>query len=56
MKEKALLLIGLHSRKWLSEEMGLNPITIDKRIANGGWKLSEISRLKELYEQEKNNL
>lgn len=56
MKEKALVLIGLHSRKWLSEQMGVNPITIDKRIAKGGWKLAEISRLKELYDQEKKNL
>jgi hypothetical protein len=56
MKEKALVLIGLHSRKWLSEKMGINPITIDKRIKCGDWKISEISRLNELYESEKINL
>lgn len=56
MKEKALVLIGLHSRKWLSEKMGINPITIDKRLNTGNWKLSEISRLNEIYEAEKINL
>lgn len=56
MKEKALVLIGLYSRKWLSEQMGMNPITIDKRLREGNWKVSEISRLNELYELEKSNL
>lgn len=56
MKQKALVLIGLHSRKWLSEKMGLNPITIDRRLKHGDWKISEISRLNELYESEKINL
>lgn len=56
MKEKALVLVGLHSRKWLAEKMGINPITIDKRIKYGDWKLAEISRLNELYESEKVNL
>jgi len=56
MKEKALVLIGLHSRKWLSYEMGINPITLDKRLLSGNWKLSEQSRLNELYESEKSAL
>jgi len=50
MKEKALVLIGEHSRKWLSEKMGINPITLDKRLNSGVWKISEISRLNELYD------
>jgi len=49
MKEKALVLIGLYSRKWLSLKMGINPITLDKRLNSDSWKLSEISRLNELY-------
>lgn len=56
MKEKALILIGLHSRKWLSEQMGLNPITIDRRLKHGYFKTSEASRLNELFEAEKDNL
>jgi len=56
MKEKALVLIGLHSRKWLSYEMGINPITLDKRLLSGNWNFSEISRLNELYESEKSGL
>jgi hypothetical protein len=53
MKIKALVLIGLHSRKWLSKKMGINPITLDKRLIFGDWKLSEISILNELYETHK---
>lgn len=56
MKEKALVLIGLYSRKWLSEKMGVNPLTLDKRIRTNKWKVSEISRLNEIYETEKTNL
>ncbi len=56
MKEKALVLIGLYSRKWLSEKMGINPITLDKRLDISNWKLSEQSRLNELYESEKSKL
>ena len=53
MKEKALVLIGSYSRKWLSEKMGINPITLDKRLHSDNWKLSEISILNELYETHK---
>ena len=56
MKEKALILIGLYSRKWLSEQMGLNPITIDRRLKFGDFKKYEASRLNELFEAEKDNL
>lgn len=55
MKEKAFILIGIHSRKWLSENMGINPITLDKRLKTDNWKISEISRLNELFEAKKTN-
>lgn len=56
MKEKALILIGKHSKRWLSEQMGLNPITLEKRLNTDKWKVAEISRLEEIYNQQKDNL
>jgi hypothetical protein len=56
MKEKALMLIGLHSRKWLSDNIGINPITLDKRILKDNWKNSEILILEKIYQEEKSKL
>ena len=56
MKEKAFTLIGLHSKKWLSEKLGINSLTLEKRLKTDYWKISEISRLNEVFEQEKINL
>jgi hypothetical protein len=56
MKEKALILIGLHSKKWLAEKMGINSITLEKRLKTNYWKLSEMSILEDIFNQEKINL
>lgn len=56
MKEKALILIGLYSKKWLSEKLGINNLTLEKRLRTDYWKVSEISRLNEVFESEKVNL
>ena len=56
MKEKALILIGMHSKKWLCEQMGINVLTLEKRLSTSDWKISEVSRLKEIFEKEKTNL
>jgi hypothetical protein len=53
MKEKALILIGLHSKKWLCEQMGINILTLEKRLSTGYWKISEIAILEKIYENEK---
>ena len=56
MKEKALILIGLYSKKWLSEKMGINHITLEKRLKTNDWKISEISILEEIFNHEKQSL
>jgi hypothetical protein len=56
MKEKALILIGMHSKKWLAKQMGINHLTLEKRLSLNEWKVSEVSRLEELYNREKTNL
>lgn len=56
MKEKALMLLGLHSRKWLSTKLGINPLTLDKRILLDNWKEGEKLLLESIYKQEKDNL
>ena len=56
MKEKALMLIGLHSRKWLSEKMEINPITLDKRLEKNNWKKGESILLDQIFETEKAKL
>jgi hypothetical protein len=53
MKEKALILIGLHSKKWLCEKMGINILTLEKRLKTGYWKISEIAILENIFENEK---
>jgi hypothetical protein len=53
MKEKALILIGLHSKKWLCEKMGINILTLEKRLKTGYWKISEIAILENIYEDQK---
>jgi hypothetical protein len=56
MKEKALILIGLHSKKWLSEKMGLNHVTLENRLNKNNWKLSEEMALIQIFDIEKVNL
>jgi len=56
MKEKALILIGLHSKKWLAENMGINHITLEKRLKTNYWKLSEIAILEDIFSKEQINL
>lgn len=56
MKEKALVLIGLHSKKWLSKKVGINPLTLEKRLLENNWKSSEIMAIDFLYDSEKINL
>lgn len=56
MKEKAFVLIGMHSKKWLSEKMGINHITLEKRLSKDNWKKSEIVLLDQIFETEKEKL
>lgn len=56
MKEKALILIGLHSKKWLCEKMGINHLTLEKRLKKNNWKTSEEFALESIYQSQKNNL
>jgi hypothetical protein len=56
MREKAFMLIGLHSRKWLSEKMEINPITLDKRLEKDNWKKGEQILLNQIFETEKSKL
>lgn len=56
MKEKALILIGLHSKKWLCEKMGINHLTLEKRLQKNNWKVSEEIALKTIFESEKTGI
>jgi hypothetical protein len=56
MKEKALILIGMYSKKWLCEQMEINHITLEKRLVKNNWKKSEISLLEQVFNKEKINL
>ena len=56
MKKKALILIGLHSKKWLCEKMGINHLTLEKRLKKDNWKVSEEIALQSIFEDEKVNL
>lgn len=56
MKEKALILIGLHSKKWLCEKMGINPITLERRLNKNDWKVSEEFALENIFDSQKHNL
>lgn len=53
MKEKALILIGLHSKKWLAENIGLNVLTLEKRLNTNYWKVSEEIALEKLFSDNK---
>lgn len=56
MKEKALILIGLHSKKWLCEKLGINPITLDRRLNKNDWKVSEEMALDQIFDSQKDYL
>ena len=49
MKEKALLLIGIHSKSWLCDQLGISYITLNSRLNLGNWKKSEILLLKTIH-------
>jgi hypothetical protein len=52
MKEKALLLIGIHSKSWLCDQLGINHITLNVRLNVGNWKKSEILLLETIHAKE----
>lgn len=56
MKEKALILIGLHSKKWLCEKLGINPITLDRRLSKNDWKISEEIALDQIFDSQRDKL
>jgi transcriptional antiterminator len=51
MKKKALLLIGLKSRVWLCQQLGINPITLQKRLTFDNWKQGERLLLEKIYQE-----
>lgn len=56
MKEKVLILIGMHSKKWLCEKVGINHITLERRLNKNDWKVSEEMAIKQIFESQKHNL
>jgi hypothetical protein len=56
MKKKAIILIGLKSRIWLCQELGINPITLQKRLNLNNWKISEKTLLDQIYDRETKDL
>ena len=56
MKEKALILIGLNSKRWLCDKLEINHITLSRRLEKNDWKKSESMLLDQIYEQEKHKL
>jgi DNA-binding Xre family transcriptional regulator len=48
MKEKAYLLIGKNSKKWLAENLGISMPTLDKRLETDKWKKGEVQILEHL--------
>lgn len=56
MKKKAIMLIGLKSKSWLCQELGINPITLSKRLELDNWKLSEKTLLEQIYQRETKHL
>jgi hypothetical protein len=49
MKEKALLLIGIHSKSWLCDQLGINHITLNVRLKMSNWRKSEILLLETIH-------
>jgi hypothetical protein len=56
MKEKVLILIGMHSKKWLCEKVGINHITLERRLNKNDWKVSEEMAIEQIFESQKHNL
>jgi hypothetical protein len=52
MKTKALILIGLHSKKWLAEKLGITTITLEKRLTEDYWKPGELALLEIIFNEE----
>ena len=53
MKEKVLILIGLNSKKWLSEQLGITPLTLETRLEKWNWKASEEIAIDSIFNREK---
>lgn len=43
--KKALDLIELNSKSWLSEKLGISRVTLDNRLELDNWKNSEIQMI-----------
>lgn len=56
MKEKVLILIGMHSKKWLCEKIGINHVTLERRLEKNDWKVSEEMAIEQIFESQKVNL
>lgn len=56
MKEKVLILIGMHSKKWLCEKIGINHLTLERRLEKNDWKVSEEMAIEIIFQSEKVNL
>jgi hypothetical protein len=56
MKEKVLILIGLNSKKWLSEQLGINPLTLETRLEKWNWKASEEMAIDLIFDREKHRI
>jgi hypothetical protein len=48
MNKIAERLIGIHSKSWLVEKLGITRPTLDARLKSGKWKKSEIVVLSQL--------
>jgi hypothetical protein len=53
MKTKVLLIIGLHSKGWMCDKLGISYNTLRERLATESWKKSEIYMIETLYEENK---
>jgi len=45
---KAKSLIGIYSKVWLCDNLGISRVTLDNRLDNENWKKLEIERLMKL--------
>ena len=43
--DKAKALILIHSKMWLSDELGMSRVTLNSRLKKGDWKKLEIQRI-----------
>ena len=45
LEQRVLILIGRHSKTWLSEKLGITRPTLDIRLDKGNWKKSEMQSI-----------